>query len=193
MALMTQATQNRPPGPLSRRPVGRFLKRTSDVMTSALGLIVISPVMALVAFLVYVTVGRSVLFHWALPGLNGRPFTLCEFRTMTDAREPGDMPLSDDQRLTPLGKALGRWSPDEFPQLWNVLGGDMSLVRPRPLLIKYVPLYTQEQHRRHEVKPGIAGWTQVKGRNALTWEEKFELDVCYVEHWSLWLDTRSWR
>ena len=139
-----------------------------------------------------------MLFRQDRPGLHGRPFEVLKFRTMLDAAGPDGRPLPDAERLTGLGRFLRRTSLDELPQLWNVLRGDISLVGPRPLLMQYLPRYSPEQARRHEVCPGITGWAQVNGRNALTWEEKFELDVWYVDHWSLALDLRilamtAWR
>ena len=146
------------------------------------------PVMALLALLVRAKLGRPVLFRQVRPGLHGRPFTLVKFRTMhADNEETG---LPDAQRLTDFGRLLRSTSLDELPELWNVLRNDMSLVGPRPLLTEYLPLYTAEQARRHAVRPGITGWAQVNGRNAIGWPAKFELDVWYVDHQSFWLDVR---
>lgn len=148
------------------------------------------PVYALVAAIVGIVMGPPVLFRQQRPGLHGRPFTLLKFRTMSVVRDERGQLLPDSQRLTPLGRFLRRTSLDELPELLNVLRGEMSLVGPRPLLMQYLPLYTREQMRRHEVTPGITGWAQVNGRNALTWEEKFSLDIWYVDHQSLQLDIK---
>jgi len=164
------------------------VKRTIDVVGSAALLIVLSPVVALVAALVALRLGRPVIFRHERPGRNAEPFTLLKFRTMTDAIDAEGRPLPDAVRLTPFGRRLRSTSLDELPELWNVLRGDMSLVGPRPLLTEYLPLYTPRQARRHEVLPGITGWAQVNGRNDLPWAEKLELDVFYAEHQSLLLD-----
>jgi sugar transferase EpsL len=164
------------------------MKRVIDVVGSAVLLIVLSPVIALVALLVAVRLGRPVIFRHERPGRNARPFMLLKFRTMTDARGPDGALLSDEQRLTPLGRRLRASSLDELPELWNVLRGDMSLVGPRPLLTEYVPVYTPRQARRHEIRPGVTGWAQVNGRNDLPWAKKLEMDVWYVERRSMWLD-----
>jgi lipopolysaccharide/colanic/teichoic acid biosynthesis glycosyltransferase len=146
--------------------------------------------MAFLAIQVRRKLGRPVLFRQTRPGLHARPFKLCKFRTMTDERgADGDL-LPDSERLLPFGRTLRSTSVDELPELWNVLKGEMSLVGPRPLLMEYLRLYSKEQARRHEVRPGITGWAQVNGRNTLTWEEKFELDIWYVDNQSLWLDLR---
>jgi sugar transferase EpsL len=166
------------------------LKRAIDFLAAMLLLVLLLPVMAVVALAVHAAMGRPVLLRQVRPGLGGRPFVFYKFRTMTDARDAQGQLLSDEVRLTPFGRALRASSLDELPQLFNVLRGDMSLVGPRPLLMEYLPLYTPRQARRHEVRPGITGWAQVNGRNALSWEEKFELDVWYVDHHSLWLDLR---
>jgi lipopolysaccharide/colanic/teichoic acid biosynthesis glycosyltransferase len=165
------------------------VKRTLDLVLAAIGLVVLSPLFLVVGMLVLVTLGRPIVFRQRRPGLYGRPFTLYKFRSMRAMAERGE-PLPDAERLTWLGRFLRRTSLDELPELWNVLRGDMSLVGPRPLLMEYLPLYTPEQARRHEVLPGITGWAQVNGRNAISWEEKFRLDVWYVDHRSLWLDLR---
>ena len=166
------------------------MKRLLDLLASAAALVLLSPVIAATALAVALRLGRPVLFRQVRPGLGGRPFVLLKFRTLTDARAPDGTLLSDAERMTPFGRWLRRSSLDELPQLWNVLRGDMSLVGPRPLLTQYLPLYSTGQARRHEVRPGITGWTQVRGRNALTWDERFALDVWYVDHRSLLLDLR---
>jgi sugar transferase EpsL len=160
----------------------RFAKDVLDRLAALLGLALLSPVLAALALLVRLSLGRPIFFRQQRPGLHGRPFGLFKFRTMKDGSG------SDEERLTPVGRFLRAWSLDELPELWNVLKGDMSLVGPRPLLMQYLPRYTPRQARRHEVKPGLTGWAQVNGRNAVSWDEKFELDVWYVDNWSLWLD-----
>ncbi|SMG17022.1 sugar transferase EpsL [Dethiosulfovibrio salsuginis] len=165
-------------------------KRALDVVLSLMGLVALSPVLLCTALAVAVKLGRPVLFRQKRPGLNGKPFYMLKFRTMTDGRDKkGDL-LPDEIRLTAFGKLLRSTSLDELPELLNVLKGDMSLVGPRPLLMEYLPLYSKEQARRHRVRPGITGWAQVNGRNALSWEEKFALDVWYVDNWSIELDLR---
>ena len=164
------------------------MKRLFDLLVSAALLGLLAPLILVVALLVRVFMGRPVLFAQERPGLRGRPFRIYKFRTMSLDRDAAGEPLPDAQRLTPLGALLRRLSLDELPQLFNVVKGDMSLVGPRPLLMEYLPLYTPEQARRHAVRPGITGWAQVNGRNALSWEEKFALDVWYVDHQSLALD-----
>jgi lipopolysaccharide/colanic/teichoic acid biosynthesis glycosyltransferase len=164
------------------------LKRAVDVVGASLALVVLSPVLAMVALLVRVRMGTPVLFRQERPGRGGRPFTMTKFRTMTNRRGADGELLPDAQRLTALGRWLRRTSIDELPELLNVVHGDMSLVGPRPLLMEYLPLYSPEQARRHEVRPGVTGWAQVNGRNAVTWEEKFALDVWYVDHRSFTLD-----
>jgi sugar transferase EpsL len=166
------------------------VKRALDLVVAALALLALSPLIAIVAILVRLGIGAPVLFRQPRPGLHGRVFTLLKFRTMRDARGPDGTRLPDAERLTALGRALRAASLDELPSLWNVLRGEMSLVGPRPLLVEYLPLYTPEQARRHEVRPGVTGWAQVNGRNAISWEEKFRLDVWYVDHRSLLLDLR---
>ena len=152
------------------------------------------PVMGVVALLVRLKLGRPVLFRQQRPGLNGEIFTLCKFRTMRDAVDREGKALPDAERLTPFGRKLRSTSLDELPELFSVLSGEMSLVGPRPLLVRYLGRYSPEQMRRHEMRPGITGWAQVNGCNALSWEEKFALDVWYVDHWSFWLDLRIlWR
>lgn len=166
------------------------LKRVLDVAGSSAALLVLLPVIAVVALLVRIKLGSPILFRQERSGHHGRPFTLLKFRTMLDACDADGNQLPDGERLTPLGRTLRRYSLDELPQLWNVLRGDMSLVGPRPLLIEYLDRYTAEQARRHDVKPGITGLAQVSGRNAISWERKFDLDVWYATHWSLRLDIR---
>ena len=166
------------------------IKRVVDITGASVGIILLAPVMLAVALLVLLTMGRPVLFRQQRPGLRGKPFTLYKFRTMRDARSASGELLPDELRLTTFGKWLRSTSLDELPELFNVLKGEMSLVGPRPLLMEYLPRYSPEQARRHEVKPGITGWAQVNGRNALSWEEKFRLDVWYVDHWNLWLDVK---
>jgi lipopolysaccharide/colanic/teichoic acid biosynthesis glycosyltransferase len=166
------------------------LKLVGDRVGSALGLVLVSPLLALAVAAIRITVGPPVLFQQQRPGLHGRPFVALKLRTMTDARDAEGGLLSDKDRVTGLGRLLRRCSIDELPQLWNVLRGEMSLVGPRPLLMEYLPRYSQEQMRRHLVKPGITGLAQVSGRNAMSWEERFRLDVWYVDHHSLWLDLR---
>ncbi len=167
------------------------IKRAFDLTLALLALTVLSPMIGLIALLVWFNLGAPVLFRQPRPGLHGTTFTLYKFRTMTDARDAQGNLLPDAERLTPIGRFLRSASLDELPELFNVLKGDMSLVGPRPLLMRYMDRYTPEQMRRHEVKPGITGWAQVNGRNVLTWEEKFALDVWYVDHWSLWLDLKT--
>ena len=164
------------------------IKRTFDCVVALAALLVLSPVLLAVSTLVFVAHGRPVLYRQQRPGRGGRPFTLVKFRTMKV--QPSGAPLPDEQRLTRLGRFLRRTSLDELPELFNVLRGDMSLVGPRPLLMEYLPRYTSEQMRRHDVRPGITGWAQVKGRNALSWDERFRLDVWYVDHRSFGLDIK---
>ncbi len=166
------------------------IKCLFDRAVSAIVLILFSPVILMIAVLVRFTMGPPVLFRQRRPGLRGRPFELLKFRTMNDPVGPDEEPLPDEKRTTPLGKLFRTTSLDELPQFWNVLRGELSLVGPRPLLVEYLSLYTQQQARRHEVKPGITGWAQVNGRNDLTWEEKFKHDVWYVDNQSLFLDLK---
>jgi lipopolysaccharide/colanic/teichoic acid biosynthesis glycosyltransferase len=171
-----------------------FVKRAFDRAAAGAGLVVLSPVLAGVAVAIRATMGSPVFFLQERPGLHGRPFRIVKFRTMLDARDASGRLRPDAERLTRLGRFLRATSLDELPELWNVLRGEMSLVGPRPLLMEYLPRYTPEQARRHDVLPGLTGWAQVHGRNALGWEEKFALDVWYVDHWSLGLDARIlWR
>lgn len=164
------------------------MKRLMDVLLAGLALLVLGLPLSLLACLVRLRLGSPVLFRQVRPGLHGRPFTLVKFRTMTDARGQDGALLPDAQRLGSFGSMLRSSSLDELPELWNVLRGDMSLVGPRPLLMEYLSLYSPEQARRHEVRPGITGWAQVNGRNALSWDERFSLDVWYVQHRTLRLD-----
>ena len=166
------------------------MKRVFDLLASAVGLLILAVPLAVLAWQVRRKLGSPVLFTQVRPGLHGKPFRMVKFRTMTDERDASGALLPDAQRLTPFGRFLRSSSLDEFPELWNVLKGEMSLVGPRPLLMEYLPLYTPEQARRHEVRPGITGWAQVNGRNAISWADKFALDVWYVDHRSLWLDVR---
>jgi lipopolysaccharide/colanic/teichoic acid biosynthesis glycosyltransferase len=174
-----------------RQRGGRLVaKRAFDVAAAALGLLLAAPLLGAIALAVRLRQGSPVLFRQRRPGLHGRPFELVKFRTMRDGDGPDGRPLPDAERLTSLGRFLRATSLDELPQLWNVLNGDVSLVGPRPLLMQYLPRYSPEQARRHDVLPGITGWAQVNGRNAISWEQKFALDVWYVDHWSLALDAK---
>jgi lipopolysaccharide/colanic/teichoic acid biosynthesis glycosyltransferase len=164
------------------------MKRIFDFVTSVLALFVLAVPLIVLILQIRRKLGSPVFFRQTRPGRHGKPFEMIKFRTMTQARGPDGELLPDGDRLTALGRFLRASSLDELPELWNVLKGEMSLVGPRPLLMAYLPLYSPEQARRHEVKPGITGWAQVNGRNALSWEEKFKLDVWYVDHRSLWLD-----
>lgn len=166
------------------------MKRLFDITFAAISLIILSPLVGLVALLVRVRLGSPVIFKQHRPGLHGTPFLIYKFRSMVDARSQNGELLPDSVRLTSLGKTIRQQSLDELPQLYNVLKGDLSLVGPRPLLMEYLPKYSKEQMRRHDVKPGITGWAQVNGRNAISWEEKFALDVWYVDHQSFLLDLK---
>ncbi len=166
------------------------MKRLFDIFGAAIGLVLLSPVLAGVAFLIWRRMGVPVLFRQTRPGLHGKPFEMVKFRTMRDAVDAEGNPLPDAERLTRLGRFLRSSSLDELPELWNVLKGEMSLVGPRPLLMEYLPLYSPEQARRHEVRPGVTGWAQVNGRNAISWDQKFALDVWYVDNQSLRLDLK---
>jgi len=165
-----------------------MLKRLFDILIASIALILLSPVLLLVAHKVKKNLGSPVLFRQVRPGLDGKPFEMIKFRSMKDALDAQGNPLPDSERLTSFGKMLRSSSLDELPELWNVLEGEMSIVGPRPLLMEYLPLYNAEQAKRHNVRPGITGYAQVNGRNAISWEEKFRLDTWYVEHQSLWLD-----
>ena len=176
---------------------GRFLqarvgalKRLFDLVIASFALLLLFPVLLLVAWLVHRRLGSPVLFRQVRPGLHGKPFEMVKFRTMRDAFDTEGNALPDAERLTPFGRFLRSTSLDELPELWNVIKGDMSLVGPRPLLMEYLPLYSKEQARRHEVRPGITGWAQVYGRNAVSWPENFALDIWYVDNRSLLLDIR---
>jgi lipopolysaccharide/colanic/teichoic acid biosynthesis glycosyltransferase len=165
-----------------------MLKRLLDIVIASSALVLLSPIYALVAYKVKKNLGSPVLFRQLRPGLHGKPFEMIKFRSMKDALDTAGNPLPDSERLTPFGKMLRATSLDEMPELWNVIKGDMSIVGPRPLLMEYLPLYNSEQAKRHEVRPGITGYAQVNGRNAISWEKKFELDTWYVNNHSLWLD-----
>ena len=167
-----------------------MLKRFFDILVSFLGLIFLAPVILFVAFQIRRKLGRRVLFRQIRPGLHGKPFEMIKFRTMRDVYDSKGVLLPDADRMTPFGTFLRSSSLDELPELWNVLKGEMSLVGPRPLLMEYLPLYSPEQLRRHEVRPGVTGWAQINGRNALSWNEKFNLDVWYVDSQSLRLDIK---
>lgn len=167
-----------------------MIKRAFDTVGSVAGLLLLLPVIVLVAWQIRRKLGSPVLFRQTRPGLHGKPFQMIKFRTMRDSVDVEGNPVPDAERMTPFGNCLRSASLDELPELWNVLKGDMSLVGPRPLLVEYLPLYSSEQARRHDVRPGITGWAQVNGRNALSWEEKFRLDVWYVDNQSFWLDLK---
>ena len=166
------------------------MKRAIDIVVACSCLVFLGPMMLFVAVLIRRKLGRPVLFRQTRPGLDGRPFEMLKFRTMLDARDAKGHLLPDEQRVTPFGQFLRSTSIDELPELLNVLRGDMSLVGPRPLLMEYLPLYSEEQKRRHNVRPGITGWAQINGRNAISWQKKFELDVWYVDNQSFWLDIK---
>ncbi|WP_275665363.1 sugar transferase [Vibrio sp. Isolate22] len=166
------------------------MKRLFDFLVSLIVLILLTPVIALVAWKVRKNLGSPVLFRQTRPGLSGKPFEMVKFRSMKDAVDTNGNLLPDDERMTPFGDKLRSSSLDELPSLWNVLKGNMSLVGPRPLLMQYLPLYNKEQARRHEVRPGVTGWAQVNGRNAISWEDKFKLDVWYVDNHRFFLDIK---
>jgi len=165
-----------------------MIKRTFDCLLSIVALLVLCPIMLVIAVMIRKSLGSPVLFHQIRPGKDGKPFKMIKFRTMRDAADSRGNALPDEQRMTRFGRVLRSSSLDELPELWNVLKGEMSLVGPRPLLMEYLPLYSKEQYRRHEVLPGVTGWAQVNGRNAISWHQKFKLDVWYVENRSIWLD-----
>lgn len=164
------------------------MKRLFDIVASFCALLLLSPIIAMVAWKISKNLGSPVLFRQTRPGLHGKPFEMVKFRTMKDATDAQGNSLPDAERMTPFGNKLRSSSLDELPELWNVLKGEMSLVGPRPLLMQYLPLYSSEQARRHEVRPGVTGWAQINGRNAISWEDKFKLDVWYVDNRSFWLD-----
>ncbi len=166
------------------------MKRFFDVSISLLVIVILMPVFIAISFLILIKMGSPVLFIQVRPGLNSRPFKMYKFRSMINVTTAKDRLIHDSERLTSFGRLLRSTSLDELPELWNVLRGEMSLVGPRPLLMQYLPLYSAEQARRHEVRPGVTGWAQVNGRNAITWEEKFKLDVWYVDNQTLWLDAK---
>jgi lipopolysaccharide/colanic/teichoic acid biosynthesis glycosyltransferase len=167
-----------------------LLKRLFDIVVAGFTLLALFPILTLLAILIRLQLGSPVFFSQMRPGLNGKPFKIFKFRTMLDATDADGKLLPDESRLTSFGKMLRATSLDEPPELWNVLKGDMSLVGPRPLLMEYLPLYSKEQNRRHEVHPGITGWAQINGRNSISWEEKFKLDIWYVDNQSPWLDIK---
>lgn len=170
--------------------MSKFFKRLFDIVASASGLIFLSPVFLILIYLIRKNLGEPVFFTQERPGKDGKPFKMIKFRSMRDAVDKDGNPLPDSERLTPFGKKLRATSLDELPELWNVLKGDMSLVGPRPLLMSYLPLYNDFQNRRHEMKPGVTGWAQVNGRNAISWDEKFAHDVWYIDNFSFWLDIK---
>lgn len=165
-------------------------KRLFDILASVAGLIILSPVILVIALLIHKRIGSPILFRQVRPGIGGKPFEMVKFRTMRDAVDAYGNPLPDAERMTDFGRFLRASSLDELPELWNVVMGDMSLVGPRPLLMEYLPLYDELQARRHDVRPGVTGWAQINGRNALSWDEKFALDIWYVNNKSLWLDLK---
>ena len=170
--------------------MSKFFKRLFDIVASASGLIFLSPVFLILIYLIRKNLGEPVFFTQERPGKDGKPFKMIKFRSMRDAVDKDGNPLPDSERLTPFGKKLRATSLDELPELWNVLKGEMSLVGPRPLLMSYLPLYNEFQNRRHEMRPGVTGWAQINGRNALSWDEKFAHDIWYIDHYSFWLDMK---
>ena len=168
----------------------KYIKRLLDFTLSFLALIILSPVLLVTALLVRIKLGSPIIFHQERPGKSEKIFRLYKFRSMTDECDENGNLLPDNERLTRFGRTLRSTSLDELPELWNILRGDMSIVGPRPLLVKYLPLYNEEQRHRHDVRPGLTGWAQANGRNAISWEEKFKLDVWYVQHISFWVDVK---
>lgn len=168
----------------------KYIKRLLDIIISFTALVILSPVLLVTAVMVRVKLGSPIIFHQDRPGYHEKVFRLCKFRSMTDERGADGELLPDAVRLTKFGRTLRATSLDELPELWNILKGDMSLIGPRPLLVKYLPLYNEFQRHRHDVRPGLTGWAQVNGRNAITWEQRFEYDVDYVEHISFWMDLK---
>ncbi|QBM16392.1 sugar transferase [Idiomarina abyssalis] len=166
------------------------MKRIFDVVLALVGMVTLAPIIAVLAFLIHRKLGSPVFFRQTRPGLYGKPFQMVKFRTMLDATDKHGKPLPDEHRMTQFGSFLRSTSLDELPELWNVLKGDMSLVGPRPLLMEYLPLYSKEQYRRQDVRPGVTGWAQINGRNSISWEDKFKLDVWYVDNRSIWLDLK---
>lgn len=167
-----------------------MLKRIFDVAVSSLVLLIGLPILLVLSVMIWARLGKPIFFVQMRPGQDARPFQMVKFRTMKDAFDSQGNPLPDAQRMTPFGQFLRSTSLDELPELWNVLKGDMSLVGPRPLLMEYLPLYSKEQYRRHEVRPGVTGWAQINGRNAISWEDKFKMDVWYVDNRTFWLDLK---
>ena len=167
-----------------------MIKRIFDIIASSIAILLLSPVMAVTAYFIHKKLGSPILFRQIRPGLNGKPFEMIKFRSMKDAVDKDGNQLPNNERLTSFGKKLRSSSLDELPEFWNVLKGDMSLIGPRPLLMEYLSLYTQEQNRRHDIRPGVTGWAQINGRNAISWQDKFKLDVWYIDHQSLWLDIK---
>ena len=166
------------------------MKRLFDTLIASLLLCILFPILLIIGYKIKQSLGSPIMFRQQRPGLGGKPFEMMKFRSMKDALDEDGQPLPDEQRLTSFGNRLRSMSLDELPTLWNVVKGDMSLVGPRPLLMEYLPLYDDKQSRRHEVKPGVTGWAQVNGRNAISWEDKFNLDVWYVDNQSFWLDIK---
>ncbi|WP_413522633.1 sugar transferase [Photobacterium phosphoreum] len=166
------------------------MKRFTDILISASALVLLSPIIVILSWKIRKNLGSPILFRQIRPGLNGKPFEMIKFRSMKDAVDKDGNQLPNNERLTLFGKKLRSSSLDELPEFWNVLKGDMSLIGPRPLLMEYLPLYNQEQNRRHDIRPGVTGWAQINGRNAISWQDKFKLDVWYIDHQSLWLDIK---
>ncbi len=168
----------------------RFLKRLLDIVVSVLVLVIFSPILLIIGLWIFFSYGKPIFFYHTRPGFNGEPFRLVKFRSMKDTRDEKGELLPDAERITRFGHFIRKTSIDELPEFYNVLRGDMSLVGPRPLLMQYLPRYSVEQRRRHDVLPGITGWAQVNGRNAISWEEKFKFDLWYIDNWSFWLDIK---